>query len=263
MLLAVKAFGQKVLEKYNLPKVLEETSGLTQLNDTLWTHNDSGNEAALYAISTKGKLLAKKKLHNNSNIDWEDITTANGKLVVADMGNNFGTRKNLYLLEVAITNDGAEVLDSIPFYYPEQQLFGFQQATPFDAEGLVFIDNTFLIFTKNRSANTTELYVVSKENNAAKKIGELPLGAFVTGADYHHKTKTLVLTAYRKDKRQFLFVINDFSLAPNPNLSINQYELDFKGAQIEAVSIIDKKTVWITSEEKRKYPAFLAKITFP
>jgi hypothetical protein len=96
-----------------------------------------------------------------------------------------------------------------------------------------------------------------------KKIGSLPVGALITGADYHQITKTLVLTAYRKDKRQFLFLINDFSLASNPNLSINQYELDFRGAQIEAVSIIDEKTVWITSEEKRKYPAFLAKIAFP
>ena len=44
----------KTVEKYNLPDILEETSGLAMLNDTLWTLNDSGNEAALYAISTKG-----------------------------------------------------------------------------------------------------------------------------------------------------------------------------------------------------------------
>ena len=255
--------AQKVLEQHPLPLVLKESSGIILLNDTLWTHNDSGNEAALYAISTKGKLLTKKKLKNHVNIDWEDINTANGKLVVADMGNNFGTRKNLYLLEVAITNKGAKVLDSLPFYYPEQQNFGFQQATPFDAEGLIFIENNLLVFTKNRSSNTTELYVVSKENPAAKKIGSLPVGALVTGADYHQKSKTLVLTAYRKDKRQFLYVINDFSLMANKNLSTNQYELDFKGAQIEAVSFIDEKTVWITSEKKGKYPAFLAKITLP
>ena len=255
--------AQSVIEQYPLPTVINETSGLTQLNDTLWTHNDSGNDAALYAISTKGKLLAKKKLHNHSNIDWEDITTANGKLIVADMGNNFGTRKNLYLLEVAVTNDGAEVLDSIPFYYPEQQNFGFQQASPFDAEGLIFIENQLLVFTKNRSAKTTELYLVSKEITAAKKIGSLPVGALVTGADYHQSSETLVLTAHLNNERQLLFVINDFSLSANSNFSINKYELNFKRAQIEAISIIDKKTVWITSERTRKSPAFLAKITLP
>ena len=85
-----------IVEKHELPKVLEETSGLAILNDTLWTVNDSGNEATLYAISTKGKLLAKR-LTTNTNIDWEDMANANGRLIVADMGNNFGTRKNLYL----------------------------------------------------------------------------------------------------------------------------------------------------------------------
>ena len=41
------ALAQTVVEKYNLPDILEETSGLAILNDTLWTLNDSGNEAAL------------------------------------------------------------------------------------------------------------------------------------------------------------------------------------------------------------------------
>ena len=50
----------KTVEKYNLPNTLEETSGLVVLNDTLWTLNDSGNEAALYAISNKGELLDKR-----------------------------------------------------------------------------------------------------------------------------------------------------------------------------------------------------------
>lgn len=259
----LSANAQKVVEKYELPRVLEETSGLTMLNDTLWTHNDSGNEAALYAISPKGEIIAKKKLRNHKNIDWEDITAANGKLIVADTGNNFGTRKNLYLLEVAVSVDEAIVLDSIPFYYPEQQYFGFQQNTPFDAEGLIFIENNLLVFTKNRSTKTTELYIVSKQKKAAKKIGSLPVGSLITGADYHQKSNLLVLTGNDKDKRQYLYVINDFTLSPNPNLSINQYELDFRGAQIEAVSIINKKTIWITSEKNGKHPVFLAKIALP
>lgn len=260
LFIGLSCYSQKVLEKYDLPLFLEETSGLTVLNDTLWTHNDSGNQAALYAISTKGKLLDKKNLDKHRNIDWEDITTADGKLVVADMGNNFGTRKNLYLLEINISNNGVDVLDSIPFYYPEQKNFGFQQASPFDAEGLIYIENNLVVFTKNRATLSTELYIVSRKNNATKKIGSLPVGALITGADYHAESNTLVLAAYGKDKKQYLFKIDDFTLMPNPNLSINQYELDFRGAQIEAVSIIDKKTVWITSEKKKKYPPFLAKI---
>lgn len=256
-------FTQEVLEHYELPLVLEETSGLTMLNDTLWTHNDSGNEAALYAISTKGKLLAKKKLTKHINIDWEDITTANGRLVVADMGNNFGTRKNLYLLEVALEHHEAVVLDSIPFYYPEQTDYSFNQATPFDAEGLIFIDGQLLLFSKNRKTKTTELYLLprsSAENKAAKKIGSLPVGSLITGADFDHVSKTLVLTGYGSSHNQYLYVIRNFNLESLAEVDFTQHALDFKGAQIEAVYIIDAHQVWITSEKTSAYPAFLAKI---
>lgn len=263
LILQTSVKAQKVLEHFTLPQVLEETSGLAVLNDTLWTHNDSGDQPILYAISTKGALLAKKKLDAHVNIDWEDITAANGKLIVADMGNNFGTRKNLYLLEVGVLKKEMNVLDSIPFYYPEQQNFGFQQATPFDAEGLIFIQDKLIVFTKNRSTNTTELYVISKKNKATKKIGSLPVGSLITGADFHQDSNTLMLTGYGKNKRQYLYVISNFSLATIATLELKQYELDYRGAQIEAISVIDEKTAWITSETTRKYLAFLAKIKLP
>jgi len=112
-----------VVERYDLPKILEETSGLAIRNDTLWTLNDSGNEATLYAISSTGTLVDSRQT-TRANIDWEDMTTASGNLIVADMGNNFGTRKNLYLLEIDLNNGGATTLDSIPFHYPEQENFG-------------------------------------------------------------------------------------------------------------------------------------------
>lgn len=250
------------LERYNLLDILEETSGLAILNDTLWTLNDSGNEAALYAISTKGKLL-EKRATNKTNIDWEDMTIVNGNMIVADMGNNFGTRKNLYLLDVDLNNGGATTLDSIPFHYPEQDNFGFQQATPFDAEGIVYVEDKIVVFTKNRSTLTSEVYVIPAMGGAATKMGSLPVGSLITGADYHQETKTLALTGYQKDENQHLYVINNFSLSAIADAKINRYDLDFNGAQIEAVSIIDGKTFWITSEKTRKYAAFLAKISIP
>ena len=248
------------LERHNLPDILEETSGLAILNDTLWTLNDSGNEAALYAISTKGKLL-EKRATNKTNIDWEDMTIVNGNMIVADMGNNFGTRKNLYLLDVDLSNGGATTLDSIPFHYPEQDNFGFQQATPFDAEGIVYVENKIVVFTKNRSTLTSEVYVIPAMGGAAIKMGSLPVGSLITGADYHQDSKTLALTGYQKDENQHLYVINNFSLSAIADAEIKQYDLDFNGAQIEAVSIIDRKTFWVTSEKTRKYAAFLAKVS--
>lgn len=251
-----------VVERYDLPKILEETSGLAIRNDTLWTLNDSGNEATLYAISSTGTLVDSRQT-TRANIDWEDMTTASGNLIVADMGNNFGTRKNLYLLEIDLNNGGATTLDSIPFHYPEQENFGYQQATPFDAEGVIFIEDQLVVFTKNRSTQTTEIYTVSKTSEAAKKIGSFPVGSLITGADYHQESNTLALTGYGKNKIQYLYVINNFTLSTISSASINQYDLHLNEAQVEAVAILDPKTFWITSEETTKYNAFLAKAIIP
>ncbi len=250
----------KTVEKYNLPNILEETSGLAILNDTLWTLNDSGNEATLYAISTKGELLDKRDTAK-TNIDWEDMTIINGNMLVADMGNNFGTRKNLHLLEIDLSDGGATTLDSIPFNYPEQDNFNFQQATHFDAEGIVVFENKIVVFTKNRRTLTSDVYVISPSGGPATKIGSLPVGSLITGADYHQESKTLALTGYRRDDNQYLYVIDNFSLSAVADANIAQYELDFNGAQIEAIIIIDAKTFWITSEETKNYKAFLAKLT--
>ena len=249
----------KTVEKYNLPDILEETSGLAILNDTLWTLNDSGNEAALYAISTKGALLDKRDT-TKTNIDWEDMTIVNGNMLVADMGNNFGTRKNLHLLEIDLSNGGATTLDSIPFHYPEQDNFDFQQATHFDAEGIVVVENKIVVFTKNRSTLTSEVYVISPSGGPATKMGSFAVGSLITGADYHQESKTLALTGYRGDDNQYLYVIDNFSLSAVADANISQYDLDFNGAQIEAISIIDAKTFWVTSEKTTTYNAFLAKI---
>ena len=249
----------KTVEKYNLPDILEETSGLAILNDTLWTLNDSGNDAALYAISTKGALLDKRDT-TKTNIDWEDMTIVNGNMLVADMGNNFGTRKNLHLLEIDLSNGGATTLDSIPFHYPEQDNFDFQQATHFDAEGIVVVENKIVVFTKNRSTLTSEVYVISPSGGPATKMGSFAVGSLITGADYHQESKTLALTGYRRDDNQYLYVIDNFSLSAVADANISQYDLDFNGAQIEAISIIDAKTFWVTSEKTTTYNAFLAKI---
>src|SRR5262245_55994952 len=55
---------------------LSETSGIVgspSLPGTLWVHNDSGNSASFFAISSAGSLQGQFSLSGATNTDWEDI----------------------------------------------------------------------------------------------------------------------------------------------------------------------------------------------
>ncbi len=73
-----------------------ESSGIAAskcLNDVLWTHNDSGDDAFIFALDTKGKHLGTWKVENADNKDWEDVAVfkdATGKcfLLIGDIGNS-------------------------------------------------------------------------------------------------------------------------------------------------------------------------------
>ena len=55
---------------------IKESSGLSasECQDVLWTHNDSGNEALIYAMSTEGKHLGTWPVVGAQNVNWESIT---------------------------------------------------------------------------------------------------------------------------------------------------------------------------------------------
>lgn len=79
-----------------------ETSGLAASRRNpglLWTHDDSGGAAALYAVKTTGEQVATLKIAGTKNRDWEDIAAyaADGKawLLIADTGDNDGNRPNV------------------------------------------------------------------------------------------------------------------------------------------------------------------------
>jgi sugar lactone lactonase YvrE len=97
--------------RYGPPKLLAvlknrsivESSGMApSRRDTnlLWTHNDSGDRARLFAFDQAGKHVAQVRLPVKA-ADWEDMAsfTLDGKpyLLVADMGDNMRRRKRLSL----------------------------------------------------------------------------------------------------------------------------------------------------------------------
>ncbi|MBK7958776.1 MAG: hypothetical protein IPK03_12135 [Bacteroidetes bacterium] len=155
--------SQNLFELYEIgkfPAVLNETSGLeTKDSNSVWTHTDSGGEAALYKTNSSGALLKTVKLINASNLDFEDICFAqDGKVFIGDFGNNLNDRKNLRIFITSISDlesKDSVMVDTISFSYPDQSLF--PPAAPdrnFDCEAF-FISIIFSTYLPSIAGTTT------------------------------------------------------------------------------------------------------------
>ncbi len=73
----------------------------------LWTHNDSGDRARLFALSSQGKLMGTVTLPAVEAKDWEDIALGPGKtagearIYVADIGDNARRRPSVFIHRIA------------------------------------------------------------------------------------------------------------------------------------------------------------------
>jgi len=140
-------------------RALDETSGMAasrKQKDVIWLHNDSGDDARVFALSEKGEYLGEWKLEGVDARDWEDIAIgpcpdAPGDcLWIADTGNNTLLRKTLLLHRVSEPSVDREKpaakhvvdeVDTLEFQYPDGERY--------DAEALmVSKDGTFWIVTK-------------------------------------------------------------------------------------------------------------------
>jgi hypothetical protein len=90
----------------DIPK-LTEASGIAESRNNanvIWTENDSGNAAVVYAIDTQGRLLGTYTLPGNT--DNEDLGIGPGPvpnvsyLYVADIGDNNSDRTNIAIYQV-------------------------------------------------------------------------------------------------------------------------------------------------------------------
>ena len=87
---------------------INESSGIASSRTNpglLWTHNDSGDTARLFAFNEKGEDLGTYNVTDASAKDWEDMAafSIEGKnfLLLADIGDNPSARKSCTLYLVA------------------------------------------------------------------------------------------------------------------------------------------------------------------
>ena len=95
-----------IVGRIESPDVTESSgiaASLCQPN-VFWTHNDSGDDAFIFAMSESGKNLGTYRVSNARNSDWEDIASYKSPdgtcyLYVGDIGNNKLERPELRMLE--------------------------------------------------------------------------------------------------------------------------------------------------------------------
>lgn len=82
---------------------LNESSGLAFSyvdKNCVWSHNDSGDRARLFAFNASGKLCGRTSLRGVKADDWEDMASfddSGPRLLVADVGDNDSQRKSVSL----------------------------------------------------------------------------------------------------------------------------------------------------------------------
>jgi hypothetical protein len=196
---------------------INESSGLTSSPcqpEVLWTHNDSGDKAFIYALDKTGKKLATFIVSGAENIDWEDIAIRRDKtgacfLYLADTGNNEQARSELTIYKVrepkvdGSTNSSrknplsTERAEAIKFEYPDSR---------HDAETLLVHPETgdIYIITKHLT-DAAGIYKLKADyepnkKQKPKKIAEITVPAvpngFLTGGAISFDGKSVVLCDY-------------------------------------------------------------------
>lgn len=178
---------------------ITESSGLAPSfcqPDVFWTHNDSGDDAFIFAISLKGKHLGTWRVESARNDDWEDMASYKDSagtcyLYIGDIGNNKRDRSQLIVYRVkepVVSSDAAssrkknalktEPAESLVFKYPD---------TPRDAETLMALPQTGDIYVlSKRIDGPSGVYKIKPQFGSpsvvqAERVAELSLPAVPNG----------------------------------------------------------------------------------
>ena len=209
--------GPKVIGSIRAQDITE-SSGLAASrcqNNVLWTHNDSGDDAFIFGLSTSGENLGTWKIPNAQNIDWEDIATYKDKagkcfIYIGEIGDNKTKRSehDIYripepLIVPADKNStrqqplSAANAETLKFIYPDHIQ---------DAETLMVHPKTGDIYVvTKRVSGPAGIYRLKPEfgkdeAQRATKVADLSVPAipngFLTGGDISPDGRRVIICDY-------------------------------------------------------------------
>ncbi len=256
---------------FELPETVRETSGLLFINDKLWTFNDSGGTAELFAIDTAtAQVVQIVSISNALNIDWEGIALDDNYIYIGDFGNNAGVRKDLVIYRISkhgipLTGNASLSAEKISFSYPDQNTFERSRAHNFDCEAMIAAGNNLFLFSKNRGDSKTKLYSLPKSpgTHIADLIETFDTKGLITGADYNEDLNEIILTGYTNNTYlPFLWLLFDFE--DHDFFSGNKRRIDLVNlitTQVEGITYVNGRNAYISAERSQTFSARVFKIS--
>ena len=234
-----------------------------------WTLSDSGSRPEIVPIFADGSLANSRggvMLSGAKNFDWEALTAdGDGNLIVADVGNNISTRKELSLYifkEPDLFATGVNDVRKVSFAWPDQVAFPDPDLSH-DCEAAFFANGRVYLLTKHRRDTLTDLWCaeITPEGKQAnmRKVARFDAQGMVTDASISPDGKSLAILTYRNI---WVFRLpakgEDFFNGPALFTLINP---PVQSWQVEGCAWLNDHTLIIGSEQGDFYTVPLSKLT--
>jgi hypothetical protein len=245
-----------VSASWDLPGVMEETSGLIIWNDKIWTNNDD-TDINIYAFDTINIYdYDVYPLNGTVNTDWEEISQDDDYVYIGDFGNNAGgNRTDLKILRVekSSLSDNLPVIDTIYFSYSLQTDFSSAgpNNTDFDCEALIVTSDSIYLFTKEWVSEMTSVYSLPKTPGTytANYIETYNVEGLITGATFLDRERLVVLCGYTSSLQPFLFLLYDFQNSRFFSGNKRKLSVNLPLHQVEGVATEDGLVYYISNEK--------------
>lgn len=166
----------------------------------IWAHNDSGDDATLYAVGPQGEDLGSVAIAGALAFDWEDIAGGRGPqpeawyLYVGDIGDNFGLRSGRITIYRVVEPGLASLGGSAPL--DAALVF---DGDPHDFEAMFIADGFVYLVSKNTATVVRgDLTTGIDSPGALKEVARLGLGAQVTAAGISWDGSVIALRGYNE-----------------------------------------------------------------
>ena len=189
------------------PSLVKECSGMVQslrYSGIFWVLGDGGSGAAIVPVTAEGKLArgwsAPVAVTGCKNFDWEDLALDDrGNLIIADVGNNSGRRKQLMLHFTPEPRPGARSVvptRSLRVHYADQK----ETSPDYDCEAVFSAGGHIFFLTKHRTDSRTRLYRLEGDSTARSNplllVDSFDIGGMVTAADASPNGKMVAVLTY-------------------------------------------------------------------